>query len=137
MSITPGQLHLDAADRAIDATSSRTAGSFVKVNFDIARIQALGGGLDAYGRFSNQWANKNLDSSQKFGLGSKNRARAYPSGEGYDDEGHFTQTELRYPMGKVAPYVFYDRGRVTENQMNWTPSENSRTLVGGGLRTCY
>jgi len=137
VSITPGRLHLDAADRAVDATTSRTAGSFVKVNLDIARIQALGGGIDAYGRFSGQWANKNLDSSQKFGLGSKNGVRAYPSGEGYGDEGHFIQSELRYAMGKFAPYVFYDRGRVTINNTNWTPSDNNRTLAGGGLGTRY
>jgi len=36
-----------------------------------------------YGRVSAQWASKNLDSSQKFGLGGPNGVRAYPSGEGY------------------------------------------------------
>lgn len=137
LSITPGQLHLDAADHALDAATAKTSGSFVKVNFDIARIQALGGGFDAYGRLSAQWSNKNLDSSQKFGLGSKNGVRAYPSGEGYGDEGHFIQTELRYAMGRFAPYVFYDRGRVTVNHTNWMPGENNRTLAGGGLGTRY
>lgn len=137
ISITPGKLHLEAEDRALDATSAQTAGSFVKMNLDVARIQALGAGFDAYGRFSAQWANKNLDSSQKFGLGGKNGVRAYPSGEGYGDEGHFVQTELRYAMSKFAPYVFYDRGRVTVNHKNWTPGDNGRTLAGGGFGTRY
>lgn len=130
-------MHLDAEDRAIDAASARTAGSFIRVNFDIARTQALKAGFDAYDRFSAQWANKNLHSSKKFGLGSKNGVRAYPSGEGYGDEGYFVQTELRYAMGKFAPFAFYDRGRVNVNHTNRTPGENSQNLAGGGLGTRY
>lgn len=137
VSITPGSLHLNAADRGVDVVTAQTAGRFVKFNFDIARIQAVGAGFDVYGRLSAQWANKNLDSSQKFGLGSKNGVRAYPSGEGYGDEGSFIQTEVRYALGKFAPYVFYDRGHVTVNHTSWTNSENSRTLAGGGVGTRY
>lgn len=137
ISITPGRLHLDAADNALDAATAQTAGSFVKVNLDVARIQAVGAGLDVYGRLSAQWANKNLDSSQKFGLGSKNGVRAYPSGEGFGDEGNFIQTEVRYAVGKFAPYVFYDCGHVTVNHTNWTGGENSRTLAGTGIGTRY
>ena len=44
------------------------------------------------------------------------------------------QAEVRYALGKFAPYVFYDRGQVTVNHSNWTATENSRTLAGAGTR---
>lgn len=132
LSFTSGRLHLDASAIAFDAASARTQGSFSKFNLDLARLQAVGHGVDLYGRVSAQWASKNLDSSQKFGLGGKNGVRAYPSGEGYGDQGGFVQAEARYTVGKAAPYVFYDMGRVTINHSNWAPGENSRLLSGAG-----
>jgi len=90
---------MDADLVPADAATARTAGQFSKLNVDLARIQSLSEGLDLYGRISAQWASKNLDSSQKFGLGGCNGVRAYPSGEGYGDSGALAQIELRYAMG--------------------------------------
>lgn len=135
--LTVGRLQLDPAVRELDAGSARSEGSFTKLNVDIARIQALRQGLDLYGRLSAQWAGKNLDSSQKFGLGGKNGVRAYPSGEGYGDQGAFVQAELRVAIGKFAPYAFYDIGRITVNHRSWAAGENSRQLAGAGTGMRY
>jgi hemolysin activation/secretion protein len=132
LSLTTGRLHLDATVLDLDGATARTQGSFSRLNLDLARIQAVAGGLDLYGRVSGQWANKNLDSSQKFGLGGKNGVRAYPSGEGYGDQGGFAQAEVRYAAGMAAPYLFYDIGRVTINHRSWAAGESSRLLSGTG-----
>jgi hemolysin activation/secretion protein len=137
VSWTPGRLQLDAALAPADAGSARTAGHFSRINLDLARIQSLSDGLDLYGRISAQWASKNLDSSQKFGLGGRNGVRAYPSGEGYGDSGALAQIELRYAVGAVMPYVFYDAGRVTVNREPWAAGANHRTLAGPGVGVRY
>lgn len=85
------------------------------------------------GRFSGQLATDNLDSSESFGLGGSSGVRAFPSGEGYGDEGWFSQIELRYQVRSVAPYVFYDHGRVTINQDPWAAGDNTRSIAGVGL----
>ncbi|WP_343728874.1 ShlB/FhaC/HecB family hemolysin secretion/activation protein [Duganella sp.] len=137
VSWTPGRLQLDADLAPSDALSARTAGHFSKWNLDLARIQALTSSLDLYGRVSAQRASKNLDSSQKFGLGGRNGVRAYPSGEGYGDSGALAQVELRYAAGAFVPYVFFDAGRVTINRAPWTGDANHRTLAGGGAGLRY
>jgi hemolysin activation/secretion protein len=137
VSLTSGRLHLDNSLLAADQATGGTSGRFTKLNLDLARIQAVAPNVDLYGRISAQWANKNLDSSQKFGLGGKYGVRAYPSGEGYGDEGVFAQVEFRYALGSFAPYVFYDIGHVTINHRTWATGENSRQLGGAGTGVRY
>ncbi len=134
---TYGRLNLDGAQLAADAGTAHTAGHFTKLNLDLARIQSIAEHVDAYGRISAQWASKNLDSSQKFGLGGRNGVRAYPSGEGYGDAGAMMQLELRYAAGPWMPHLFYDVGRITANRDPWTTDRNHRTLAGAGLGLRY
>lgn len=139
---TWGDLKLDQGLRATDKTSGqRTEGSFNKFNLDIARVQALPAGFVLFGRFSGQWADKNLDSSESFSLGGAYGVRAYPSGEGNGDEGWLAQVELRYSIGAFAPYVFHDAGRVKINAKPGalTPAvtDNHRSISGSGLGVRY
>jgi hemolysin activation/secretion protein len=134
---TYGRLNLDGALLSTDSTTARSAGHFSKLTLDLARIQSVAEHIDAYGRISAQWANKNLDSSQKFGLGGRNGVRAYPGGEGYGDAGAMMQLELRYAAGPWMPYVFYDVGRIKANHSPWTSDPNHRTLAGAGLGLRY
>jgi hemolysin activation/secretion protein len=134
---TYGRLNLDGALLLTDSTTARSAGHFSKLNLDLARIQSVAEHVDAYGRISTQWASKNLDSSQKFGLGGPNGVRAYPSGEGYGDSGAMMQLELRYASGAWMPHLFYDVGRIKANHSPWTTDPNHRTLAGGGLGLRY
>ena len=132
-----GDLRLDDALGAADLASARTAGRFRKINLDLARIQALSERVDLYGRLSRQWASKNLDSSEKFGLGGSHGVRGYPSGEGFGDAGAIAQVELRYTAQDYAPFVFVDAGRVTVNRNPWTGDANRRSLSGHGVGLRY
>lgn len=131
---TAGRLHLWGAQQEADSSTARTNGGFNKWNLDVARIQRLFGSLSAYGRFSGQWSNKNLDSSERFGLGGVYGVRAYPMGEGTGDRGWLTQLELRYAIGVVTPFVFYDMGSASINARPWDANSNAeRNLSGRGI----
>ncbi len=132
-----GRLSLDNALAVTDQASARSAGNFGKVNLDVARIQSLTERIDLYGRFAAQYAAQNLDSSEKFGLGGANGVRAYPSGEGYGDEGWLAQSELRYAMGASVPFAFFDAGSVKVNHRPWAAVDNRRSIAGGGLGLRY
>lgn len=139
---TRGDLKLDAGLKASDVASRQdTRGSFNKLNLDIARVQALPAGLSLFGRFSGQWADQNLDSSESFSLGGSYGVRAFPSGEGNGDAGWLVQAELRYTMGDFMPYVFHDNGRVDINarasRILPTVTDNHRSVAGGGLGLRY
>lgn len=132
-----GDLRLDDALGVADLASARSAGRFRKINLDLARIQALSEHVDLYGRLSRQWASKNLDSSEKFGLAGAYGVRAYPSGEGFGDSGAIGQVELRYTKYATAPYLFYDAGKVTLNRKPWSGETNKRSLAGAGIGARY
>ena len=140
LSWTGGDLHLDSALKAIDATTARTEGRFYRLNLDVARLQVTPiAALSLYGRFAGQLASKNLDSSEEFGLGGPYGVRAYPVGEGFGDEGWLVQLEARYQAGSVTPYLLYDAGSVTINHHPYAPGDNHRTISGAGvgLRATY
>ncbi len=132
-----GYLSLDSALSTTDAASARSAGSFTKLNLDVARIQSVTESVDLYGRVASQWAGKNLDSSEKFGLGGINGVRAYPSGEGYGDSGVLAQIELRHSMGDWMPFAFFDAGSIRINQQRWSTSNNQRSIAGPGFGLRY
>lgn len=143
LSYTSGRLRLGNALETADRTSGQgTRGSFDKWNLDIARVQATPiANLILFGRLSSQWAGKNLDSSEGFGLGGANGVRAYPSSEGYGDGGWLVQIEARYTMGSFSPYLFRDAGRVKINanpgSLSVPPNPNHRSLGGGGFGLRY
>jgi len=134
LSWTHGFLNLDHGLEEADRSTAKTQGQFNKFNLDVARVQALPlENLTLYGRFSAQISTDNLDSSEDFGLGGPNGVRAYPTGESYGDEGLLTQVELRYAIGPVTPYAFFDYGYSVTNEDPWTSGDNRRSIGGGGL----
>lgn len=134
LSWTPGTLDLDAGLSATDGGSAKTDGTFNKINLDVARVQALPAGFTVFGRVSGQAATDNLDSSEKFGLGGPNGVRAYPTGEGYGDEGALGQVEVRYTIeDMVTPYAFYDAGWVRTNADPFAAGDNDRSISGAGI----
>ena len=139
---TLGELKLDAGLQASDIASRQdTRGKFSKLNLDVARVQALPAGLSLFGRFSGQWADRNLDSSESFSLGGPFGVRAFPSGEGNGDAGWLVQAEVRYTMGDFMPYVFHDNGRAAINarasRILPVVTDNHRTVGGGGVGLRY
>lgn len=128
---TPGRLRLTGALADVDAGTARKQGGFNKLNLDVARIQRLTDRLSIYGRYSGQWADKNLDSSERFGLGGYYGVRAYPLGEGIGDRGSLVQAELRYAVGPTVPYVFFDAGTVDVNAKAWDAGSAARRSIAG------
>lgn len=131
---THGRVSLKGdAQRLQDRLTARTDGAFNKVNLDVTRLQSLPGGWTLSARVAAQWSGKNLDSSEDFVLGGASGVRAYPRGEGAGDEGVLGQVELRYSLGAVVPYAFWDAGQSTLNRRPWAVGDNHRSLAGGGV----
>ncbi|MGE8637079.1 MAG: ShlB/FhaC/HecB family hemolysin secretion/activation protein [Achromobacter sp.] len=133
LSWTPGTLKLDGNLATADSLSANSAGHYSKLNLDIARLQSVSSRWSLFGRFSGQWTNDNLDSSEDFGLGGPAGVRAYPVGEGYGDRGWLAQVEVRYAAGAVTPFAFYDAGRVEISSHPWQAGENFRRIAGVGV----
>lgn len=132
LSATPGQM---------ETRTSQTGGaisddeSFLLVNLEVVRLQALAEKLSLYGRFNSQWANrKQLDGSESFSIGGPSGVRAFPVGEGSDSRGWLTQIELRYQLGwGISPYVLLDAGRTIRGGTD----EEARELAAAGLGARY
>jgi hemolysin activation/secretion protein len=131
--LTYGDLKLDSALHEGDRQTAQTEGRFSKVNVDLARLQALPANFTLFARFLGQWSQDNLDSSEDFSLGGIDGVRAYPQSEASGDEGMLTQIELRYPIDKLTPYLFWDAGKVRINHNEWADEENTRSISGGGV----
>ena len=135
ISPTLGSLSIDSpAALDADGLSARTAGGFVKWVANIAREQRLASDLTVYGSVTVQGASKNLDSSEKFGLGGINGIRAYPQGEAAGDRGWQASLELRCAlMPGWQGSLFYDAGGVDINRQSFIAGNNQRQLSGYGV----
>jgi len=137
-----GQLDLGGSpSQAFDAAGPRTDGSFRKLRYQLTRQQTLAADWSAHASLQGQWANRNLDSSEKFYLGGPQGVRAYPVSEGGGATGLLASAELRVRLGggwRVAG--FFDWGRVRtyvdENFLGAT-APNQYSLKGAGLSLDY
>ena len=93
-----------------------------------------------FGTLSGQAASKNLDVSEKMGIGGMGGVRAYPGGEAYGDQGYVLNLELRQNLtaftalpGQLQVLAFADTGSVKLNRNAWSTGENRRTLSGAGV----
>lgn len=135
LSWSQGQLRLGSdGQRLWDALTTRSAGRFQVLNAQLARWQALGGPWSLHGRASGQWANKNLDSSEKMSLGGAYGVRAYPQGEASGDTGLLAALELHCALADAWQLSgFVDAGRVKLQQRPWSMDSNRRSLGGAGF----
>ena len=128
---------------ATDATTARTNGGYGKLAFSAARLQNVSDTLSLYGAINGQFASKNLDISEKMGLGGPYAVRAYPVGEGYGDEGFVVNLEARLRLPKFSQSLpgqihlvgFVDAGSVKLNKNPWPAltGPNHRSLSGAGI----
>jgi len=128
----------DAAASLADAETAKTQGSFSKWNVNFARLQGLSAIDTLYLAVSGQWANTNLDSSQKMSVGGPYTVRAYDTGAVSGDSGYFVSAEYRRNLGQAGSgqwtaVAFIDSAHVTVNQNTWAGGENSATLSGAGV----
>lgn len=135
LALTAGQLDIASATAlAIDQATARAAGGYAKFSLNLARMQRLGDGLGLLAGLQAQWADGNLDSAEKLGLGGNQGVRAYPQGEASGDAGWLLNLELRR---QLAPGwlggAFVDAGRVSINRDPWVAGSNVRELTAYGL----
>jgi hemolysin activation/secretion protein len=127
----------DAQSASFDqsATGHRTEGSFTKLTAQLSRLQAIVPQHSLYLAVGGQWAGKNLDASEKLGLGGARAVRAYPSGEVLVDQGLIGTVEWRWTVNdEVTPFLFYDaaRGKVVRDPTPFD-GENRLSLRGYGI----
>ena len=107
------------------------------------RLQALGDDTQCLINWQAQWANKNLDTSQKMSLGGAHSVRAYAPGVLSGDAGHMLSAEIKTlisPHG-AAPFdnslwyasVFVDAGWLTLYQSPYASGSNQARLTSAGL----
>lgn len=128
----------DAAAQLADAATANTQGGFSKWNANLARLQGLGSKNTLYLAFSAQWANGNLDPSQKMPAGGPYTVRAYDMGAISGDSGYLGIAEFRHNLGTLwqgqwQAVVFVDSAQVTVNKTNWAAGENRARLSGAGV----
>jgi hemolysin activation/secretion protein len=142
LAVTAGDLDIETPTAlALDAATSRANGNYGMLEFNAARLQRVTETLSLYGAIYGQFASKNLDISEKMGLGGPYAVRAYPVGEGYSDEGYILKLEARLLLpnfldgvpGQFHLIGFADTGSGTLHKNPWTTGPNHRRLSGAGI----
>ncbi len=134
----------NAVAEALDATGSKTKGSYRKLNINATRIQYFSNGLSLNLYADYQVANENLDSVEKFSIGGINRWRNFAELPSLADTGLMAGAELRKNItaGKslqsllmvgLTPYVFADFGRGKINQDPTSSSDNHVQSIHAGM----
>lgn len=142
LSLVAGNVDLAGSpNQAADASTSRTAGHYIKLRYAASRQQVISEDLSLFAAFAGQSAGKNLDSSEKFYLGGSAGVRAYPSSEGGGAEGQQLNLELRWKL--LEGFIvtgFCDYGHITVNRNNdftGAAALNSYSLKGTGLSLAW
>jgi len=126
------------ATRLLDqdpATGHQTEGNFAKFSLTASRLQSLFGRHNLFVSLVGQFANHNLDPSEKLALGGDRAVRAYPSGEVLVDSGWIGGIEWRYSAtDDLVLALFHDAGH-GEQARDANPNDvrNRRTLRGTGV----
>lgn len=137
--VTQGRVEFDNATAQLaDAATAKTQGSFTKLTAAVNRLQGLGQNDSLYVALAGQWANTNLDASEKMVAGGVYTVRAYDMGALSGDSGVLGNVEWRHEWGRYAggqtqSIVFFDSQHVTVNNTTWAPGPNSATLSGAGV----
>jgi hemolysin activation/secretion protein len=120
LNIGAGKVDLNgSANQADDLAAAHTNGRFARLRWSAARNQFLTDTILLNVSGSGQFADSNLDSSEKFYLGGLNGVRAYPTSEGAGSEGFMAIAELRkYLANNITVAGFVDYGRIKQFENN-------------------
>ena len=118
LSYSRGELTINSyLDQVIDSVTAQTAGDFERWTPSLMRLQNLGGNWSLHAQIHGQFADKNLDSSEKFSLGGAYGVRAYAQGEASGDEGYIANLEVRYDLNSQwQVFALADHGEVDINK---------------------
>ena len=134
---TKGEVNLSGSPNELsDKIGANTQGDFNKIRFNLNRTQYLNSDYALRLKYAYQWADQNLDSSEKLYLGGPNGVRAYPVNEGAGAQGFLANLELtRNFENNLQGKMFYDMGSIKQyidnSSVNTDP--NSLTLKGFGV----
>lgn len=123
----------------IDYITARTQGSYNKYTFSLSRLQKLGEHDALYASFTQQWASKNLDTSEQLFLGGPGTVRGYDVGALDGSQGNLFSLEYRHDFtvpgvaGQWQAKVFGDTGRVAVYKNTFGRDINSGRLSSAGL----
>ena len=123
----------------IDYITARTQGSYNKYTFSLSRLQRLGTNNALYAGFTQQWASKNLDTSEQLFLGGPNTVRGYDVGVLAGSQGNLLTLEYRHDFtivgvsGRWQARLFGDTGRATVYKDRFERGINSGRLSSAGL----
>ena len=124
-----------------DIAGLQTAGAYKKIAMNVSQTLAVRASSQISLMLSGQWAQKNLDSSERLPLGGVNGVRAYPSSEGSGDQAGVLNMEWRESINeKLTLNAFYDYGATRLNKYpvaGRQDTPNSYHLKGAGLGVMY
>lgn len=132
-----GRVNLNGSPtQATDALGPHTEGHFSKLRAQLSRSQNLSANWSLQLSHTQQWASKNLDSSERFFIGGPDSVRAFPLSEAGGAEGRLSTAELQWRLDPALTLIgFYDHGQVRVNVNPYTsaPMPNHIRLEGAGL----
>lgn len=129
-----------AAHQFNDASTTQTEGPYSKVRVALTHKEDLDTRNTVVISGQSQWANKNLDGSERFYLGGMQGVRAYPTNEAGGSLGQMLsfewQKHFNLNQNRWTAAGFYDTGRVTVNKNNdftGGATPNQYSLSGAGV----
>jgi hemolysin activation/secretion protein len=138
LSVTGGRLGFDDAKAELaDAATADTRGRFLQGNATVGRLERLSAKDSLYLSLSWQWADANLDPSQKMVAGGAYTVRAFDMSALTGDSGVQYSIEWRHDLtvwqGQWQAVAFLDSEHLKINKSIWSPGPNAATLTGGGV----
>lgn len=139
LSVTHGLNILDAKETGSDNLSREEGRSdFFKTELNFERQQNIGSSLNLTTAVNVQKSNHPLLSSEEFGYGGTSFGRAYDPSEITGDSGASASVEVLYTRLptiesmdlKLTPFIFYDIGKVWNNDRDTDPISASSTGIG-------
>ena len=122
--------HLDLGGQIESSEDTTLKRDYSKLKLMVSREQTITPKLTLFIGYSTQYANQNLDSSEKFYLGGASGIRAYPTSEGGGARGQLLTIEIRRQLEQGMTLTgFYDWGNVMINTDNGTGQISSPAAI--------
>lgn len=139
--ITGNSKQRNASALAADQASRQVEGSFAKLGYTLSHLYPLNANWSLNTSLRGQFANDNLDSSERMSLGGPTAIRAYPVGEASGDDAWLMNLNLaRRVTDKMTGTLFLDAGGVKQNHTLWAgwnagnpDLPNAYELAGAGV----
>jgi len=113
-------LSANAASLAADQLSRKTDGSFTKLAWSLGNQMLLPDNWTLNVALKGQWADGNLDSSERLSVAGPSAVRGYVSGQASGDEGWLAQVNFLRPLSNSLQLnLFVDHGQVRAHKDTW------------------